>query len=124
MNFVDKLKELRRKIGFFYERKIVFFYQRMTRGWDDSEMWSLDHNLAKLILPRLKHFKEVRGGYPTFLSDKEWDEIIGKMVFAFEHYAGNPWDLDWKFTPEAEDKKKQIQEGLDLFAKYYGHLWT
>ena len=32
--------------------------QRLTRGFDDTEMWSLDCTIAEFIAPRLKVFLE------------------------------------------------------------------
>jgi hypothetical protein len=95
------------------------FWQRITRGWPDSDLWSLDHSLAKLILPRLKRFKDCRGGHPSDMTDQEWDDILGEMIFGIEWYAsGDCW--------ESHDQQKAIRahKGLELFGKYYGHLWT
>lgn len=43
-------------------REITFFWQRRTRGFDDSELWSLDHTFIKYMLPRLKAFRNLRNG--------------------------------------------------------------
>jgi len=94
-------------------------WQRLTRGWPDSDLWSLDHALAKLILPRLKLFRECRGGHPADMTDEEWDSILGEMVFGIEYYAsGDCWN---SFDT---DKAIRAHKGLELFGKYYGHLWT
>ena len=81
---------------------------------------------------------------------KEWNKILGKIIWSFEnhdnepmptepenydprcnmikyddgsteyeHLDDRPWDL---IECEAHDKK--VQEGLDLFAKYYKDLWS
>lgn len=36
------------------EREEKFSQQRIERGFDDSETWSLDCTITKFILPRLK----------------------------------------------------------------------
>ena len=39
-------------------RNLKYFWQRRTRGWDDSDLYSLDYTIAKFVLPRLKVFAE------------------------------------------------------------------
>ena len=100
------------------KRQRRFFWQRITRGWDDSETWSLDQPLAKLIAPRLRRFSELRGGHPHGMTEQEWHDTIMKMVDAFEWYAS---DERW-----GKDEFKNIekhQEGIELFAKHYAGLW-
>lgn len=96
----------------------VRFWQRLTRGWDDSEVWNLDTTFALFAIKRLKRFKEVTDGIPSgFNSMEEWHEALDKMIASFEFYAS-----DYKYVSHADDYDKQ-QEGLDLFAQHYGSLW-
>ena len=82
------------------------------------------------------------------LSDKasqQWDITLDKMIFAFEHIVDrDDWEQKfcsgefdrsiaigqegWKgtYTCDYEGINRvnaQIQEGLELFGKYYRHLW-
>ena len=100
------------------ERQRRFLWQRITRGWDDSETWSLDQPLAKLIAPRLRRFSELRGGHPHGMTDEEWDATIMKMVDAFEWYASED-----RWGPKEFENIKKHQEGIELFAKHYAGLW-
>lgn len=100
------------------ERQRRFFWQRLTRGWDDSETWSLDGPLAKLIAPRLRRFTELRGGHPSSMTEEEWATILDKMVTSFEWYASED-----RYGPNEFENIKKHQEGIDLFAKYYAGLW-
>jgi hypothetical protein len=114
-----------------------------------KETWSLDVNLAKYIIPRLKKFKELNNGYPGISemdTHEKWDEALDKMIQAFEYVI----DLDeyWLDDPRydytdimfsdnkelyegvIENKRTEdirrltaINEGLQLFAKYYMNLW-
>ena len=36
-----------------YRRAVRHLYQRLTRGWDDSQTYSLDYSLGQIIAPRL-----------------------------------------------------------------------
>ena len=114
-----------------------------------KETWSLDVNLAKYIIPRLKKFKELNNGYPgigEMDTPEKWDKTLDKMIQAFEYVI----DLDeyWLDDPRydytdimfsdnkelyegvIENKRTEdirrltaINEGLKLFAKYYMNLW-
>lgn len=99
-------------------RSVKHWWQRRTRGWDDSETWSLDMSLAKLIAPRLKRFREVTKCRPIYMTDEEWDEILCKMIFAFEYCADEQSVIGC-----TEEIHAKVAEGLDLFAKHYRGLW-
>jgi hypothetical protein len=101
-------------------RYFRLWWQRIIRGWDDSETWSLDHSLAKLILPRLKRFKELNIGRPHELTWEQWNEYLDQMIQAFEWLSSESY---WDFGPESELKSDRAQQGLDIFSKYYMHLW-
>lgn len=94
-----------------------YIKQYEKQGWDDTETWNLYFGIAKYVLPRLKRFREIPLGHPICMTAKEWDEILGKMIWSFEAIV-----KDDTLTPE-EDYKK-MQEGLDLFAKWFRNLWT
>lgn len=102
-------------------RPVKYFYQRRTRGWDDSATWSLDDHLAQLILPRLKRFREVHHGFPggEDMTEQKWAETLDKMIFAFE------WDCDEdrKYAGFDDEEYKRVQEGHELFGKWFNALW-
>ncbi len=98
------------------------------RGFDNTELWSLDSSIAKFVLPRLKEFKKVcqstcYGGkncpFETsedgFMTIKGWKDCLQKMIDALQAVVDDDtWD---------EDKQKVIDEGLRLFAEYFQALW-
>lgn len=114
-----------------------------------KETWSLDVNLAKYIIPRLKKFKKLNNGYPSIgemNTPEKWDEALDKMIQAFEYVIDldEYWIDDPKYdytdimfgkNKEFYEKIKEnkitedirrlaaINEGLQLFAKYYMSLW-
>ena len=81
------------------------------------DTWNLDFAIAKFVHPRLVCFKKVNNGHPCMLSEQEWDDVLDKMIKAFELIITK--DL-WSISAEEE---KQIDEGLDLFRKWYFDLW-
>lgn len=114
-----------------------------------SDLWSLDITIAKFVLPRLKKFKKENIGYPgidEMDTPEKWDEALDKMILAFEYVIS--WDDWWLDDPKYnylvaeskyddeyvakirkshfdEGKRRQavINEGLQLFAKWFQHLW-
>lgn len=100
------------------ERWDEYKAQRLERGFDDSELWSLDMTIAKFIYPRLKAFAEHCGSTPSTLKDEEWNIILDDMLKAFEIII-NPEKFPW-----SDEDNKIIVKGLDLFRSYFFALWT
>ncbi len=113
-------------------RAIRFWWQRRTRGWDDSDVWSLDVTIAKFILPRLRRLKELNDAYPASLNDSEqfdeesdercmgeWHEKLDKMIESFEMASSN--SIDYYIMSKKQFNK--FRWGMSLFAKYYNNLW-
>ena len=89
-----------------------------------SDLWSLDITIANFVLPRLKKIKKENIGYPGIDgmdTPEKWDEALDKMILAFE-YVAHTFDMESHFD---EDKRRQavINEGLQLFAKWFQYLW-
>ena len=92
----------------------------------DEQLWDMDVTLAKYISSGLKQFlnyvetKEELPGYPSdFKSLEEWHESINKMIWSFEEITKRE-HINYR---KDEEYRKKIQEGLNLFAKYFQSLW-
>jgi len=145
----------------YIEKLAKYKGQRIERGFDDTELWSLDRTIAKYVLPRLIEFKKVTNGCPPELeSFDDWIDIINKMIYSFDHIVNQEkYDeelekelgIDWvgyfdeKKLPDGnyelvrgenyneelmttyhrmqEEESIRIQDGLDLFGKYFLNLW-
>lgn len=109
-------------------------------------------SLIILPLLRKFKASEINGHPSSFNSIAEWDEVLDKMIWSFERlndqdddekfHSGN---IDLIFVPDPETgnsrmehgpnhtstydfeghkkHREKIQEGLDLFGKYYTNLW-
>lgn len=118
-------------------RAIRLFCQRMIRGWDDSDTWSLNTTIAEFVYPRLKRFIEIRASIPIGMTGPEWDEILNKILFAFglevfdmcekkQNVAGEieiNWAEYWKGGDYYRECWDRHREGIDLFVKYHQDLW-
>jgi hypothetical protein len=118
---MDLLRKLKRaKWKRFFRLK----WQKITRGWDDSETWCLRAPFARFILPRLKRFKQLKAGHPYDITAEEWDIILDKMIFAFESVIKEEDSKDYNEPIEQSiERWAKIQEGFDLFGKWYLQLW-
>lgn len=95
--------------------------QRKKRGFDDTELASLDTSLARHIYPRLLAFRDYTKSYPMGMTEEQWNEILDKMLFSFKIIMDEEY-----FDLPAEDTEthKILQQGFELFGKYYQHLWS
>lgn len=127
-------------------------YQKIRYGVSNEECWSLDHTITRFILPRLKHFKNMkRHAYPGDITPEEWESILDELIWTFEYMSddgetANPFPNLWKPNEDGKSylgrerteeekelyrvwdvKHKELEErkekGLQLFVKYYQHLW-
>lgn len=88
-----------------------------------------------------------RYGYHPDMTPEEWESVIDEIIWTFEYLVDeeqfNPFpnfyqDKDLDFNKEKTPEQKQLfdewmkknneleersQKGLELFAKYYCHLW-
>lgn len=103
-------------------------YQEDEEGFKDAEFFSLDNSLSLYIYSQLCYFREhCLVGYPAYLGEEKWKEILDKMIEAFRlmiigeeiYYHGN--DKEKKIL--SKNAQKKINYGMRLFIKYYHDLW-
>ena len=106
-----------------------------------NELWSLDETLTEYLLPRISAFRKMeRHGYPVLDEEciskqsrqqqngdedlraaADWENILYDIEKGFEAHRNL---IGYGEEPGAtEENEKVMQKGLNLFAKYYGHLW-
>lgn len=88
-----------------------------------------------------------RYGYHPDFTPEEWEKVIDELIWTFEYltdderfnpfpdyYEGKEWNFNLEKTPEQKqlfdewmkknnELEERKQKGLELFAKYYCHLW-
>ena len=127
--FASKIMDTPRKIY----RKIKKFIQRGFRGWAEEDVWSLHYHLARIISESVHRLRLTSHGYPCVLKDEyEWDDILSKIEMAFSlamYEDALIRFVDCKESPSGyktarnEEMEKSIEEGMDLFKKYFFNLW-
>jgi hypothetical protein len=85
---------------------------------DPWDIYNVDHTISLVLAPLLRRFREHTSSYPSHLDEKEWKEILDKMIWSFDQVAADELSTcsDLKFL-------RQVEEGLELFAKWFQHLW-
>jgi hypothetical protein len=124
-NFLYYIKSRKNNRDLFI-RDLKFLKQRIIRGWDDSETWSLDFTVAKFMLPRLIRFKELKCGYPCNLTEKEWDKTLDEMIWFLEYHIDHgegTANAIKKYNEYSEDFRNRYENASKLFGEYFGSLW-
>jgi len=99
---------------------------------EDHDFWSLDFTLALIILPALKEFARELNGTPAVSNEdapedlrsdddysiERWEHVLNEMIFSFGAIVNEE-----KYTHD-EESEVRYRNGLRLFGKYYGCLWT
>jgi len=134
------------------KRWFISTYQRIRYGVADEECWSLDRTFTKFILPRLRYFKNMkRQSYHPDHTPEEWEHVLDELIWTFEYLDDNGETINpfpnlhkssddlinfsnkektakekniiSKWSKKNEKLEQRCQKGLQLFAKYYCHLW-
>lgn len=96
-------------------------WQRIYRGWDDSELWSLDVTFCCWVVPRLRRFKDVNFGYPAMLTMEQWNEILDQMIDGFTIVVE---EQGWPIGPSGDTRHDRVDRAFELFGEWAGALWT
>ena len=98
------------------KREKKFIKQRLKRGFDDSETWSLRDTIANFIIPRLERYLKVA---PKMIeiSDEEKKDI-NQFLTAMKLIARENGALIL-----TKKEQKQLKKGLKKFHKIFLGLW-
>lgn len=109
---------------------------KSQKGFCVEDTWSVDYWFLNTVPKILIEFNKNRMGHPTDMTDKEWGNIIDRMIFCFEEANEDTcsqineynFDIDTEKWLKREDEISEYQnnmknEGLELFSKYFWNLW-
>jgi hypothetical protein len=108
MGLKYRLKALKWNTKYLFQK--LYRYDHIP----DSECWNCSSYLVKIILPRIKAFSKIkRNGTPIFDSDisdedreQKWQDILDKIVFAFEFQYQEYFDDNKAKRLRAKIKRK------------------
>ena len=104
------------------------FVQRGSRGYADSDLWSLDWYLRRILAKGLRRLSATTNSYPAVDEAKtyrDWTRILARMANGFQDvidYEECGWEKDKNYSKMKLVYKKE-EESLRLLAKWFGHLW-
>ena len=118
-------------------KHIKWFLQRGKRGYADCDLWCLFGYISDIMVDALKQFEEMHHGHPGYLTDDEWTKKLNEMREGFEFYKnvedieseafnkfGNKRKAGKLLWLEYVEKQRKIAEKkLNVFIKYFEHLW-
>jgi hypothetical protein len=97
-------------------REPEFIKQRIERGFDDSETWSLLNTMASFIIPRLERYEEIANDF--LKRDPELVNAINDFLTAMKLA-----DRDNGTLIFTEEESAQFDKGLEAFPKIFLSLW-
>lgn len=111
---------------------IRWAWQRVTRGHDDTMLWSLNWALAKLTVDGVRALRKWKHGYPAEFCEPgeggfeggigggwaKWDDILRQIEEGFQAWL----DEDGHFYDKPEQEEK-FKNGMALYAHWFGALW-
>ena len=105
-------------IDFIYEVKMKF--QLFSKGYNERMVYSFCDYMTDLNLKLLKDLKKTKHGFPSQLTEKKWDKILGQMIEGFEAQVTS---RDVFTVKEYNKLDKKFKDGMKLYVEYYNNLW-
>ncbi len=90
--------------------------QRLLRGFDDSETWTLYYNIAHFIVPRLERYNEITNVFlrRPLEAKKDVQYLLTAMKLIIRDQGADG------FT---KAEKLKLKKGLEVFPKIFMTLW-
>jgi len=102
-------------------RNIKWAWQRVNRGWDDRDLWSLDIRICVLMEQWLNEFMEENPSYPAeFTHPNEWTNVIAAIRDGFIA-GGKIANGDHAIYQEAAEEA-QRRYGKNYTLQQYGYV--
>lgn len=110
--------------------------ERAKKGYCRQDVWNIYYWFLDIMPKMLKDFNKSRMGHPIDITDKEWGDIIDRMIFCFteanDYTCSQTNSIDYdKDRDKWREREIEIvnyrdkmkNEGLELFSKYFWNLW-
>lgn len=93
--------------------------QRSERGFDNTELWNLDHVICMFVAPRLREFAKGGVSFPASLTEKKWQKILDEMVVGFDLM-----EQEDAYYGHDKEQRAKMDRAWKLFTRWHGHLWN
>ena len=98
------------------KREFQFAKERVKRGFDESETWSLCNTIVCFALPRMKAYRDIV--IEVNKDGKQQANMLDKIIEAFELVK-----KDDTLTLHSEKGQKKYKEGMKLFSENFLRFW-
>ena len=110
--------------------KMRYAKQRLTRGWDDTATWSLDHHLCLTLGTQLHHLADTTHGWPQsieFPEFEDWQAALrtnGDILLAYANKDDVMFSEGETYTLERDNEYAvEAGEALRWVAANLNSLW-
>lgn len=87
---------------------IKYAFERIKDGYDSREVFSLDYNFIWRYKKILKDFRKYNNGIPYGLQEKEWNEILDKMLYHLQYMDENNVEDELQFYVKDEKESYTV----------------
>lgn len=98
------------------KREVEYSKQRIERGFDDSETWSLRDTIALFIIPRLERYEEIAKDF--LQRDESLVNDIETFLAALKLLSRDNGSCIF-----SKEEDEIVSNGLDCFPKVFMSLW-
>lgn len=118
-------RRLTRRPAYSALLEVKFAFQRVTRGWDDRSLWSLDVHLARTLAEQLDALAAQSHGWPQsdeFPEFEDWQAALRQNAARLHAYQARLFDP----TGDETDIPKVVAEGqaaMRWVADHLPNLW-
>jgi len=98
------------------KREELFSKQRVERGFDDSETWSLRDTIANFIIPRLEAYENIANDF--LVRDKKLIDEIQLFLSAMKLIT-----KDNGACLLSDEEWEEVDKGLKAFENIFMSLW-
>ena len=138
MNNVWEWDEIKRYIkqpwkipGVIFDN-VRYSWQRITKGYCDKDLWSIDYWFMSIVPDMLQQFKNTKHGSPGVLGEdyidedgircndtchEEWDKILEEMIFLFREMNEETCQKKNIFEEEHRKVQNEFEEKYGFFGE-------
>lgn len=102
--------------------RMVWRHQRAKRGWSDSDSWSADSYIAKVISGMLSYMADHTHSYPGQVpwdTPEKWEAHLRDISERLQAWNNDTWTDNDAF----ETAKAAMKDAMNTFAENFGWYW-
>lgn len=98
------------------------YFHLANHGWKKSDFIDIPLAFSPRMAELLKFYKKKTNGYPSSMSQHEWNNILDDMIFYHENHK-NFYPNYLYERAKSDPEMIRMRRGKYYFYKYYDNLW-